>query len=325
VITGIQWTPVDSIVYKAEGSDNWPLTWADDGRLYTTFGDGWGFEPKVPEKLSLGFARVSGGPENFQGENIRSPDEQKGDGRSGRKASGLLCVDGVLYAWVRNANRKGQQSVLAWSDDHAQNWTWADWVWEKFGYTVFLNFGQNYAGVPEHLQSYVYFYSPDTPDAYIETDEVILGRAPVGRITEKNAYQFYAGRDDSGRPVWSEEKDERQSVFVFPNGCNRMDVTYCAPLDRYLMTMRSRGEGGGINHFSIYDAPEPWGPWTTVYYSEEWETDGESVPLSGSNRHWGEVAHIPSKWIREDGRKFYLVFAGNDSFAVRKATLTINQ
>jgi len=162
---------------------------------------------------------------------------------------------------VRNANHEGQQSILAWSNTYAKNWTWADWVWEDFGYPVFLNFGKNYSGVPESIQGYVYFYSPDTPDAYNETDTVIMGRVPVDQITEKSAYQFYAGMDNAGQPVWSENEDERKSVFAFEEGCNRMDVTYNAPLDRYLMTMRSRGVGGGKNHFSIYDAPNPWGPW----------------------------------------------------------------
>ncbi len=324
VITGIEWAPTESIVYKAEGSDNWPLTWANDGHMYTTFGDGWGFEPKVPQKLSLGFVRIEGEPENFTGVNIRSSDEQMGDGRSGRKASGILSLDGVLYMLVRNANHQGKQSILAWSNDHAQNWTWADWRWEEFGYSVFLNFGQDYTGVPNSLQGYVYFYSPDTPDAYNETDHVILGRAPVDQITQEDAYEFFAGVDDSGNPIWKDDIRERESVFTFPNGCNRMDVTYNAGLKRYLMTMRSRSQAGGKNHFSIYDAPQPWGPWTTVYYAETWEIRGREIPLSTSNQHWGEVAHIPSKWISEDGTEFHLVFAGNDSFAVRKATLTVN-
>ena len=102
-----------------------------------------------------------------------------------------------------------------------------------------------------------------------------------------------------------------------------MDFTYNAPLKRYLMTMRSRSVGGGKNHFSIYDAPQPWGPWTTVYYAEKWQQNQQSEPLSESNQHWGEVAHIPSKWISPDGMVFYRVLAGNDSFAIRKASLVV--
>ena len=67
VIARIDWAPKETIVRKAKGSDNWPLTWADDDQLYTAYGDGWGFEPIVPEKLSLGLARIEGGPDEIHG------------------------------------------------------------------------------------------------------------------------------------------------------------------------------------------------------------------------------------------------------------------
>lgn len=98
-----------------------------------------------------------------------------------------------------------------------------------------------------------------------------------------------------------------------------MDVTYNGPIGRYLMTMRSRAKNGGRNQFSIYDAPEPWGPWTTVYYTENWE----GSVLSKSSKGWGESQHIPSKWISADGKTFYLVFSGDDSLSVRQATITV--
>ncbi|UCE48209.1 MAG: serine hydrolase, partial [Phycisphaerales bacterium] len=70
VITCVTWADASTIVHQASGSDNWPITWADDGEQYTAYGDGWGFDPKVPTKLSLGFCRVSGGPPG-DGVNIR--------------------------------------------------------------------------------------------------------------------------------------------------------------------------------------------------------------------------------------------------------------
>jgi hypothetical protein len=135
VIVGLDWAPAKSIVRRAGGSDNWPITWADDGRLYTAYGDGHGFEPKVREKLSLGLARVEGGAGSFKGENVRSPSgEQKGGGAAGRKASGMLMVGGTLYMWARNADRKGKGSQLAWSADHGRRWTWGSWRFAELGY-----------------------------------------------------------------------------------------------------------------------------------------------------------------------------------------------
>jgi hypothetical protein len=140
VIRQIVWSPKDTIIRKAHDSDNWPLTWADDDALYTAYGDGSGFEPFVPEKLSLGLARVTGMPPAFTGENLRAPSlEQRGAGKNGRKASGMLCVEGTLYLWARNATN----SQLAWSEDHGANWHWADWKFtNSFGCPSFLNFGR---------------------------------------------------------------------------------------------------------------------------------------------------------------------------------------
>ena len=53
----------------------------------------------------------------------RADIEARGDGKRGRKASGLLMVDGMLYLWARNAGN----AQLAWSTDHGKSWTWADW------------------------------------------------------------------------------------------------------------------------------------------------------------------------------------------------------
>src|SRR6266581_1433784 len=73
VIRGIQWAPTNTIIRLANGSDNWPMTWADDDALYTAYGDGNGFEPQLKEKLSLGLAKVLGHPRDIRGINLRSP------------------------------------------------------------------------------------------------------------------------------------------------------------------------------------------------------------------------------------------------------------
>ena len=138
VIEGIEWAPAGSIIRQANGSDNWPITWADDDDLYTAYGDGWGFQPRVERKLSLGLAKIVGNPPDFQGVNLRSRSaEQLGQGSQGKKASGLLMVRGVLYLWARNAGN----AQLAWSTDHGRRWTWGDWKFAtSFGAPTFLNF-----------------------------------------------------------------------------------------------------------------------------------------------------------------------------------------
>jgi hypothetical protein len=66
--------------------------------------------------------------------------------------------------------------------------------------------------------------------------------------------------------------------------------------------------------FGVYSAPNPWGPWTTVYYTEKWDIGP------------GEKGDFPTKWISgATGDVMYNVnsslYQSNDWFTVRKATL----
>ncbi len=310
VIKTVTFAPPSAIVRRAKGSDNWPITWADDDALYTAYGDGNGFEPFVPSKLSLGLARVTGGPADFRGENLRSATgEARGDGRSGRKASGLLMVDGILYLLARNLDN----AQLAWSRDHGATWTWADWKFTRsFGCPTFLNFGKNYAGARD---DFVYVYSPDHDSAYEPADRMVLARAPRARLAEAAAWDYFVALDPAtGQPRWSRNVAERGAVFSHPGNCYRGGVTWHPGLKRYLWCQilphsthpqGMRFQGG----FGIYDAPEPWGPWTTAFYAPQWDVGP------------GESSSLPTKWMEADGRTVHLVFSGDDHFSVRAATL----
>ncbi len=310
VITGIAWAPQETIVRKAPGGDNWPLTWADDGHLYAAYGDGNGFEPVIPEKLSMGLCRIEGTPKSFTGINLRSPTfESKGEGVAGRKASGMLMVDGVLYMLVRNAGN----AQLAWSGDHGKTWAWADWKWKSsFGCPTFLNFGKNYAGARD---DFVYIYSHDSDSAYEPADRMVLARVRKDRIRERQAYEFFTRLDPQGKPQWAGDINQRGAVFTHSGRCYRSGITYNAALKRYLWCQilpestdqDTRFQGG----FGIYDAPEPWGPWRTVYFTNEWDVGP------------GEASSFPTKWMSADGRTLHLVFSGDDYFSVRRASLTI--
>ncbi len=311
VIAGIKWAPRASIVRRAIGGDNWPTTWADDDAIYTAFGDGNGFEPFTPEKLSMGFARVTGGVNDFAGVNIRSPSgETRGNGPRAKKASGLICVEGVLYLLARNA----RNAQLAWSGDHGATWTWADWKFTtSFGCPTFLNFGKDYAAARD---DFVYIYSPDSDGAYDPADRMVLARVPKARLRERGAYEFFVRLDERGRPIWSNDVAQRGAVFTNPGCCYRSGITYDAAIKRYLWVQilpqsrhpqGPRFQGG----LGIYDAPQPWGPWTTVYFSDDWDVGP------------GETGGFPAKWMSADGRSLAYVFSGDDSFSVRKATLVL--
>ncbi len=310
IIRVVRFAPASSIIRKASGSDNWPITWADDNSQYTTYGDGWGFEPTVEKKLSLGLAKIVGNPNDFQGFNIRSETgEHVGDGRKGKKASGMLMVDGVLYMWLRNANENGEESQLAWSFDHGTTWKYCDWRFTSgFGCPTFLNFGKNYEGARD---KYVYVYSFDEKDAYKPADQMVLTRVDKNRITDRKAYEFFQSLNKKDKPVWSKDIAERGAVFIHPAMCYRSGITYNQGLKRYLWCQihpeskhpqGSRFQGG----FGIYEAPEPWGPWHTLYFTRDWDVGP------------GETSSFPVKWMSKDGKTCHLLFSGDDSFSVRK-------
>jgi len=311
VISSVRFAPVDEIICDADGSDNFPITWADDGDLYTSFGDGWGFDPRTDVKLSLGFARVSGPGDGFAGVNIRSPSgERSGDGASGAKASGMLMVDGVLYMWVRNTSN----ATLFSSSDHAATWVEASWRWSVgFGAPTFLNFGRNYEGARD---DYVYAYSQDGDSAYETYDGAALARAPRDRILEEAAWEFFAGFEADGTtPRWTADVAAREPVLPHPGRAYRMDAAYAAPIDRYLLLSAF---GRTDASWAMFDAPTPWGPWTTVVYEESgWDL--------APNVHG---FRLPTKWIAADGRTAYLVFSGRDrydAFCVRRMELTLGE
>ncbi len=316
VIRAIEWAPPETIRRAAEDGDNWPVTWGADDALYTTWGDGTGFVPKVPEKLSCGFARVTGGPDDFVGTNLFSLGEQPGQGRNGLKGWGILAVDDVLYLWFGHADKRGGAAQLAWSHNQARTWAFADWSFPEFGLVGFINFGRGYAGARD---DFVYAYSHDAARADVPADRFILMRAPKDRLTERAAWEFFAGPDANGHPTWTPEIEKRTAVFENKDACLRSAITYNPGLRRYLWWQaipqprghRDRGDTRFEGGFAVYDAPEPWGPWTTAYFTEKWDVGP------------GEHGDFPAKWMSADGTTVHLVFSGDDSFAVRRAKIVL--
>jgi hypothetical protein len=262
--------------------------------------------------LSLGLATIAGSPPNWRGTNISSNAEARGQGADGPKASGLLMIDGVLYLWVRNV----QNARLAWSTDHGSTWTWSDWRFtNSFGCPTFLNFGANYAGARDR---FAYIYSPDSDSAYVAGSRMVLARVDRTRLREREAYEFFQRLDANQAPQWTSSIEQRGAVFVHEGNCYRSGISYNAGLKRYLWCQILPGsrhpqgprfQGG----FGIYDAAEPWGPWTTAYFTTDWDVGP------------GETATFPTKWMSGDGKVIHLTFSGDDSLSVRRAMITTFQ
>jgi hypothetical protein len=322
LVTALAWDSAVVRIGDGTTGDNWPVTWADDDQIYASYGDGDGFSNRSP-KLSLGFATLSGNPPGLTGQDFSSNiDTPEGQGPNGIKASGMLMVDGTLYMFVRNYKPDGSSdytnSRLAWSTDHGRNWSWANWAFaDTFGAPDFIQFGKNYAGARD---GYVYLVSQANDSAYGWSPDVVLARVPKDRVSDRAAYEFFAGTDGSGAPQWSTDIARRKPAFSDPNGVQRIGMSYNAGLHRYVLTSAHQ-TGDGATHtpaLGVFEAPEPWGPWGVVYYNDN---------FSG-----GYAFHhkFPTKWMSADGRSMWLLYSGSNTGAscncvtLRKATLTLN-
>jgi hypothetical protein len=99
-------------------------------------------------------------------------------------------------------------------------------------------------------------------------------------------------------PLWSTTVDEIQPVFTDPNGVlDLATVAYHPQLKRFLLTTFHSGPG----QLGIFDSPQPWGPWTTVAYYEDWGGMGSQGD--------GLTCSFPQKWRSPDGLTLWCIFS----------------
>jgi hypothetical protein len=328
VIESIDWDFAHRL-RQAPGSDLWPMTWASDDNLYTAWGDGGGFGGTNSEgRASLGFARLEGLAERFVATNVWGGKNGEHSATFGGKVGALLSVEGTLYAvggvWPGKSGLTTwscpKEARLLWSADLGKtwqvgSWTYADAKAPAFGPVSFLNFGKDYAGARDAFV-YLYFttawweWTPRRPPT-----ETYLARVPQDRLKERTAYEFYQGSGRDGRPRWTSALKERQALFTDANGRRVSKVVYNPGLKRYLATACGRHVG----EFALFDAPEPWGPWTTVAYYDNWGGLGRTEALEYD---------LPTKWISADGHTLWCVFSSTgvlDSFNMVKGTLRLKR
>jgi len=279
----------------APGSDNWPLTWADDDQQYTAWGDGGGFGGTNNDgRVSLGFARIQGLKNNYRGYNVWGGKKPENPATFPGKCYGILCVDGILYAVVNddvNLTDRIYKSV-----NHGRSWSGASWTIPADNRTAsFLQYGRDYAGARD---DYVYVYAPiaswSTPGT-----AVWLARVPKTEIMTWSSWTFYGGMS-GGHPVWT-DWNGRQAVFRDARVGWAVSVSYNAGIKRYLLcsTHKNPMNEGGLG---IFDGPHPWGPWTTVAYYDEWH-----VPSGKGSTFFYSFSN---KWMSSDGLSFVMIWTG---------------
>lgn len=297
---------------EAQGSDNWPVTWAKDGHQYTAWGDGFGFDEALG-KISLGFSRISGDADSYTTEDLFYGDPSASDLEFDAKSYGIIALDGMLYAWLYPGSEAAhwRSSRLYRSDDRGHSWHFTGLeIAGESGLALpwFLQAGRNYGDRPDE---YFYIYFLEVQDNTLWDAQtpglVALARVPLRDVEDFTKYEFFAGRDTADAPVWTSTPERREPVVRDQNGLMRGSMTYVPGLDRFLFIANHTVKNAG--NLALFEGDSPWGPWRTVLYEAGWGSD--HVPAT--TFYWT----IAPGWLSDDGQRFVLVFTGkgeNDSW-----------
>ena len=137
-------------------------------------------------------------------------------------------------------------------------------------------------------------------NSWITGDEIYLLRVSPGieNMNDPQAYEFYAGEDASGNPIWSKEFDRIRPIVRWDDNMGCVTITYNAPLKRYFMCVTDGTNTTGFFNSYLLEAERITGPYRMVKYL----------------RHFGEQAYflnLPSRFISPDGRTMWLCYAAN--------------
>ena len=327
--------------HKGDG-DMWPLTWAADDNIYGAAGDNLG--------SPMNFWRIQGGPPGqlFLVDNCpvdhrkycRIPPTDPG---GGVKPAGLLSLKGVLYFAVEamnygdNPQFNRQRNIHGWiitSNDFGRTWnrdaTAADFFTGRLSSCHFLQFGRDCEGARDEYV-YAYFPAADDGNSYWENgDCLLLGRVPRDRILDGKAWEFCCGFEADRTPRWSRQEEAAVGVFRYPHMTGENHVAYNPGIRRYLMgnygfydpaTGKPRPyhqlkwpQSVKPSQLTLFEAPEPWGPWSLFYRDDDWGTYGGYQP------------NFPVKWISRDGKIVFMVSSGtfdDYNFTTQRLTLAI--
>ena len=336
--------------HRGDG-DMWPITWADDGNLYGGAGDNSG-SPMNFWQIKNGpqdWCANTGWAVSMELVHPMPVDPliycQRADldPKAGVKPAGLLSLQGVLYLAVElhnygdNPSFNRQHNIQAWiitSTDHGRNWdlstTPTDFFTGRLASPHFIQFGQDYAGARDEY-IYASFPAADDGSSYWENgDYLLLGRVPKLELLRRSAWRFYAGLGSGGEPTWNDDEKQAVPIFRYPLMTGENHISYNPGIGRYLMgnygfldpegkprpyhTKEAWPESCLRSQLTLFESPEPWGPWSLFYQDDNWGTYGDYQPS------------FPTKWMSADGRRLLMVSSGSfDDYnlTLQKVTLEI--
>ena len=138
--------------------------------------------------------------------------------------------------------------------------------------------------------------------SWITADQVYLVRVIPSpeTINDLKEYEFFAGHDSSGMPIWTTKYEDIKPLIEWNNHMGVVTATYVPGLKKYLMSITDGWPTVAKMDSYILEADRITGPWRIVVYMKD----------------FGEQAYFlnfPSKFISEDGRTLWLCYSANFS------------
>ena len=177
----------------------------------------------------------------------------------------------------------------------------------KIGEPFFVDFGKNMEHSPDG-KAYLLGHGAVEPDpkprpgnlSWINGDQVYMLRVKPSpqNINDPKKYEFFAGHDMDGEPIWTRDFAKIKPLIDWNNHCGHATMTYNPYLKKYLMCITEGYPNN--NHYDtfIIESDKITGPWKLVTYMKKF---GEQ----------GYCFNIPSKFISKDGRTAWLCYSAN--------------
>lgn len=149
--------------------------------------------------------------------------------------------------------------------------------------------------------------------SWITADQVYLARVRPSpeTINDLAAYEFFAGHDAKGAPVWTADFGRMQPLLEWNNHMGCVTATYVPGLRKYLMCVTDGWPTVARMTSYLLEADALTGPWRIAAYLND----------------FGEQAYFlnfPSKFISPDGRTLWLCYSANFSPGWNGVELKIN-
>ena len=213
------------------------------------------------------------------------------------KPGGMMALDGVLYAGVscmdygedalfnRQRNLAGFVATSADGGGSWANGTAVGAFGGRFSAPVFVSCGRANDG--DCLASgFVFAFFPgafDDQAFWDNNDAHFLARVPPTQVLNRSAYQFFAGLDGAGAPLWTTDDSQAQPALEFGNMLGENAVAYHPFLRKYLIAQFGFIDLAGKprpwhtkpfmsphrTQLLFLEADAPWGPWRVFYASDD--------------------------------------------------------